>query len=121
MWHVPLFLWGGIVHDGPPPAVTTALMMVTTTALGYVLGRMTLDTGSVWPAVTLHIAWNTVIQAGFDPAVVAADKALWTGEAGIFTVVALVAAAAVYGSRPAVPVTAVRSRLESGRPPGAEV
>jgi membrane protease YdiL (CAAX protease family) len=59
MWHVPLFLWGGIVHDGPSPVVTTGLMLVTTTAIGYVLGRLKLDTGNVWPAVVLHIAWNT--------------------------------------------------------------
>jgi membrane protease YdiL (CAAX protease family) len=47
-WHVPLFLWGGLVHDGPPPVVITGLVMVTTTALGYLLGRITLDTLNVW-------------------------------------------------------------------------
>ena len=100
LWHVPLFLWGGLVHDGPSPVVTTVLMLVTTTAMGYVLGRMTLDTGHVWPAVALHVVWNTVIQAGFDPAVTGEGKALWTGETGILTVVVLVAVAVAYRRRP---------------------
>ena len=66
---------------------------MTTTALGYVLGRLKLDTGNVWPAVALHIAWNTVIQASFDPATIGEDKGLSTGEAGASTVVALAAVA----------------------------
>lgn len=100
LWHVPLFLWGGLVHNGPPPLVTTALLMVTTTALGYVLGRLTLDSGNVWPAVALHVVWNTVIQAGFDPANTGEDKALWIGETGILTVAVLVAVAVAYRRRP---------------------
>ena len=95
-WHVPLFLWGGLVHDGPSPLVTTALMLVTTTSLGYILGRMRLDTGNVWPAAVLHIAWNTIIQTGFDPATTGPDRALWTGESGLLTIANLIAAALLY-------------------------
>ncbi len=54
-WHVPLFLWGGFV-EGVPPLLATALLMIMTPSLGYVLARMRLETGSVWPAVALHLA-----------------------------------------------------------------
>jgi uncharacterized protein len=99
LWHVPLFLWGGFVHDGPAPIVVTALLMGTTTALGYVLGRLRLDTGNVWPAVMLHVVWNTVIQIGFDLAAVGEGRALWIGESGIFTVLVLTAVAVAYRAR----------------------
>jgi membrane protease YdiL (CAAX protease family) len=96
LWHVPLFLWGGLVQDGPHPVVTTGLMLMTTIASGYILGRLRLDSGNVWPSALLHIVWNTVIQTGFTPATSGADKALWTGETGILTVLALTVAALAY-------------------------
>jgi uncharacterized protein len=102
LWHVPLFLWGGLVQNGPAPLVVTALLLGTTTALGYVLGRLRLDTGNVWPAVALHIVWNTVIQVGFDVVSTGDEKALWIGETGIFTVLTLTAIALAYRAvRPA--------------------
>jgi membrane protease YdiL (CAAX protease family) len=96
LWHVPLFLWGGFVHDGPAPIVVTGLLLVTTTAVGYVLGRLRLDTGNVWPAVVLHVVWNTVIQTGFDPAATGEGRALWIGETGIITAFVLTATALSY-------------------------
>jgi membrane protease YdiL (CAAX protease family) len=100
LWHVPLFLWGGFVQDGPHPVTTTVLMLTGATALGYVLGRLRLDSGNVWPAAVLHIVWNTVIQTGFDPVTGGDDKALWTGETGILTVLTLVAVAVAYRQVP---------------------
>ena len=94
-WHVPLFLWGGFVQ-GVPPLLATALLMVMTPALGYVLARVRLETGSVWPAVALHASWNVAIQAGFQPLAVGASSQVWVGESGIITALALVAAALVY-------------------------
>jgi membrane protease YdiL (CAAX protease family) len=102
LWHVPLFLWGDFVHEGPAPVIATALLLGTTTALGYILGRLRLDTGNVWPAVVLHIVWNTVIQIGFDFVSTGAGRALWIGETGIFTVTVLAAVALAYrAARPA--------------------
>jgi membrane protease YdiL (CAAX protease family) len=103
-WHVPLVVWGGLFPDSPSRVVAAAMLMVTTTAIGYVLGRLRLDTGNVWPAALLHIVWNTVIQTGFDPAVTGEDKALWIGETGVFTLVTLIAVALGYRHRrPATP------------------
>jgi membrane protease YdiL (CAAX protease family) len=99
LWHVPLFLWAGIVKEGPEPWISTVLMLVLTASVGYVMGRMRMDTGTVWPAVTLHIAWNVVIQTVFDPVATGDGKGLWIGEAGIFTAVATVVAALIYRVR----------------------
>jgi membrane protease YdiL (CAAX protease family) len=95
LWHVPLFLWGGFVQ-GVPPLLATALLMVTAPSLGYVLARMRLETGSVWPAVALHVAWNVAIQAGFQPLAAGASTQVWVGESGIITALVLAVAAVVY-------------------------
>jgi CAAX protease family protein len=95
LWHVPLFLWGGFVQ-GVPPLLATALLMVMAPSLGYVLARMRLETGSVWPAIALHLAWNVAIQAGFQPLAAGASSQLWVGESGVLTALALVVAAVIY-------------------------
>ena len=96
LWHVPLFLWGGFV-EGVPPLVATTLLMVMAPSLGYVLARMRLETGSVWPAIVLHVAWNAIIQTGYHPLTTGASKQLWVGESGILT--ALVVIAVIYSRR----------------------
>jgi membrane protease YdiL (CAAX protease family) len=93
-WHIPLVLWAGY-SVGPSPLLSAVLLMFTSVSLGYVLARVRLETGSVWPAVALHVAWNVVIQAGFDPATTGATRAMWVGESGILTVLVLVVAASI--------------------------
>ena len=93
-WHIPLVLWAGY-SDGPSPLLSAVLLMFTSVSLGYVLARMRLETGSVWPVVALHAAWNVAIQAGFDPATTGATQTMWVGESGIFTVLVLVVAAVI--------------------------
>jgi uncharacterized protein len=95
LWHVPLFLWGGFVQ-GVPPLLATALLMVMAPSLGYVLARMRLETGSVWPAIALHLAWNVAIQAGFQPLAAGASSQLWVGESGVLTALVLIVAAVIY-------------------------
>jgi membrane protease YdiL (CAAX protease family) len=94
-WHMPLFLWGGFVQ-GVPPLLATALLMIMSPALGYVLARMRLETGSVWPAVALHAAWNVAMQAGFPPLAAGASSQLWAGESGVITAFVLVVTAVIY-------------------------
>lgn len=60
-------LRGGYIQATPSPLLSAGILMVTTTSLGYVLARLRLDTGSIWPPIVLHVAMNTVIQAVFDP------------------------------------------------------
>jgi membrane protease YdiL (CAAX protease family) len=95
LWHAPLYLWGGFAQ-GQPPLLATALLLILTTSLGYVLARMRLETGSIWPAIALHVAWNVIIQIGFDELASGASKSIWVGETGILTTLVLVVAAVIY-------------------------
>jgi membrane protease YdiL (CAAX protease family) len=97
-WHLPLVLWAGYA-DGPSPVLSSALMLVMATGFGYLLARFRLATGSIWPVIALHAAWNTAIQAGFDPATTGAGKALWVGESGLLTALVLVIVAVVAARR----------------------
>ncbi len=95
LWHVPLIL-GGVYLAGPPPMVSTLLWMVVAIAMSFVLARLRLETGSIWPAITLHAAWNSIIQTAFDPASPGPDAALWIGESGILVALTMIAAAVVF-------------------------
>jgi membrane protease YdiL (CAAX protease family) len=68
---VPLILAGSYA-GGPSVVLSAALFVVGVSAVGYVIGRLRLETGSVWPAIVLHAAWNSIIQGAFDPATGAA-------------------------------------------------
>ena len=95
LWHVPLVL-GGVYAAGPSPALSAVLIVVSITSFGYVIGRLRLESGSVWPAVVLHAAWNRVIQQLFDPATTGAGATLWAGESGVLTALTLVLAAVIF-------------------------
>ena len=51
--------------------------------------RTTVETGSIWPAIVLHAAWNSVIQGPFDGATTGSGTTLWVGGSGILTARAL--------------------------------
>jgi membrane protease YdiL (CAAX protease family) len=95
LWHVPLVL-AGVYAAGPSPLLSAVLLMVGITSFGYVIARMRLDTGSIWPAIVLHAAWNSVILRGFDPVTAGTEAMLWVGESGILTSLALLGAAIVF-------------------------
>ena len=95
LWHVPLIL-GGVYLVGPPPIVAALLWMATATAFSFVFARLRLSTGSVWPAIALHSAWNAIIQSAFDPASKGAGAELWIGESGILVALAMILAAVIY-------------------------
>jgi membrane protease YdiL (CAAX protease family) len=94
LWHVPLIL-GGVYLTGPPPALAALLWMIVVTSFSFVFARLRLETGSVWPAITLHAAWNSIIQAAFDAASTGASATLWVGESGILVALTMIAAAIV--------------------------
>jgi membrane protease YdiL (CAAX protease family) len=95
LWHVPLVM-AGVYAAGSSPLISAVLLVVGITAFGYVIARMRLETGSVWPAIVLHTAWNSIIIRGFDPATTGSGAMLWVGESGILTTLALVVAAVVF-------------------------
>jgi membrane protease YdiL (CAAX protease family) len=95
LWHVPLIL-GGVYLAGPPPALAALLWVVTATAFSFVFARVRLETGSVWPAIGLHAAWNAIIQAAFDPASPGSGAPLWVGESGILVALTMIVAAIIF-------------------------
>ena len=95
LWHIPLIL-AGMYVAGSSPVVTAVLFMVAATSFCFVIARMRLETGSIWPAIALHAAWNSIIQSAFGAATTGAGAALWVGEAGILTALALVIAAVIF-------------------------
>jgi membrane protease YdiL (CAAX protease family) len=95
LWHVPLVL-GGVYAAGLSPALSAALIVVSITSFGFVISRLRLETGSVWPAIVLHAAWNRIIQGPFDGATTGAGATLWVGESGILTALTLILAAVIF-------------------------
>jgi CAAX protease family protein len=97
LWHIPLVL-AGVYVAGSSPIVSAVILMVSVTSVGFVIARMRLETGSIWPAIALHGAWNSTIQGAFDSATTSsgAGATLWVGEAGILTAIALVVAAVLF-------------------------
>jgi membrane protease YdiL (CAAX protease family) len=89
LWHLPLIL-SGIYAAGPYPALSAVLFVVSITSTSFVYARMRLETGSIWPVIFAHSAWNSIIERPFDGATKGANAALWTGESGILTVIVLV-------------------------------
>jgi uncharacterized protein len=95
LWHVPLVL-GGVYAAGPSPALSAALIVVSITSFSFVISRLRLETGSVWPAIVLHGAWNRIIQGPFDGATTGVGATLWVGESGVLTALTLVLAAVIF-------------------------
>jgi len=93
-WHVPLILSGSYgPGGGPNPLLAVALFMVTATAFAYLLAWIRLRTGSIWPCIVAHAAWNGIIGVAFNGATKGVSSQLWTGESGLL--VALVVTVAV--------------------------
>jgi membrane protease YdiL (CAAX protease family) len=100
LWHVPV-IPAGMYAAGPLPLLSAALFTGSLISVGYVLARLRLATGSVWPAIALHGAWNSVIQGPFDHATAGARRLLWTGESGILVVLTLLLATIMVARWPA--------------------
>ena len=93
-WHLPLIL-GGVYASGLHPVASAGLFCITIPALGCLLARVRLTSGSIWPAIVGHSAWNTTIQGVFDFSTVPDPTALWVGESGVLVAVASVALTSV--------------------------
>lgn len=87
-WHVPLILWAGYAV-GPYPLLSVLCFYLVVTPMAFLIGRWRLATGSVWPAIMGHAAWNAIIQGAFDRSSQGQGIELWIGESGLLVVVAV--------------------------------
>lgn len=69
-WHYPAILYTGY-NAGTPPWYALACFTVMVTASGVMAAWLRLRSGSLWPAVVLHGAHNTLIQGVLTPLSVA--------------------------------------------------
>ncbi|MEJ2890868.1 CPBP family intramembrane glutamic endopeptidase [Actinomycetospora aeridis] len=93
LWHLPLILAGLIYTEHPVTIIAALVFMVSVVPYGCILARARLSTGSVWPGIAAHGAYNSIIQGAFWPAAAAggASAAVWVGmETGILVAVALI-------------------------------
>jgi CAAX protease family protein len=73
----------GQYAEGPQPWLSALLFVIGVVAEAYLTGYLRLQSGSVWPAVILHGAGNSLIQGTFDRATVGTPLAV--GESGWLT------------------------------------
>lgn len=91
VWHLPV-VFSGVYAIGPSRWISAAGLIVATLAFGTLLAWMRLGTGSVWPCVVAHAAWNSVINGGFTLATHNATENMWAGETGIVVAITLLLA-----------------------------
>jgi membrane protease YdiL (CAAX protease family) len=83
-WHLPLIL-SGQYAAGSRPLVSAVIFFVGIIPASYLAAYLRLQSGSVWPAVMFHAAWNAIIQGTFDRAVAGTSDAV--GESGWLTLI----------------------------------
>ena len=83
-WHIPGIL-GGIYAAGPIRWLSALLFLGFGVGLSVLWGRLRLTTGSVWPAMLGHAAWNQAFPI-FERYFTETSKGFWLGESGILSV-----------------------------------
>jgi uncharacterized protein len=86
LWHVPLILTGQYAA-GPKPWLSAIVFLVSIVPFAYFAGWLRLRSGSVWPAIAAHAAWNSTIQGVFDVHTrgggASRTTSIWVGESGL--------------------------------------
>jgi membrane protease YdiL (CAAX protease family) len=89
LWHTPLIM-AGIYAAGPNLLLSVGVFMVGVVAISALLAWARLVTGSIWPPIVMHAAWNAIIQSVFDRVTVGGAAAVWVGESGVLVAAVLV-------------------------------
>lgn len=92
LWHAPLIV-SGQYAAGRYPLLSVCLFVVGIVAAGYVFAWLRLSSGSIWPCIWAHGAWNAVIQGAFDRST--SGPTVWVGESGVLTSAVLILFAVV--------------------------
>ncbi len=83
-WHMPLILTGQ--YAGGPHALASVLgFAMLAVGLHILWSEWLTRTGSLWPAIIGHSAWNIVIQHPFDGHTTGEEASLWVGDSGLLT------------------------------------
>ena len=90
-WHLPV-VFAGVLLAGPSHWLSAATVMVVVLPLGAILAWVRLETGSIWPTVMVHTAWNAFMNAGFTFVTQNPHQNIWIGENGILVIVTLILA-----------------------------
>ena len=79
------------------PLLSAGVFMVSVVSIGVLIAQVRLVTGSIWPAVVMHAAWNAAIQSVFDAVTTGSNALLWTGESGVLVAAVLAPLAVAFG------------------------
>jgi len=82
VWHWPLILFSPVYVTGPSRVLGVILFTVLIVPVGAMMGRLRLETGSVWAPIVLHAAWNEILGVFMGAT---KDEGIWVGETGILT------------------------------------
>lgn len=94
-WHWPLIFLGS--NDISVSLFLSAcIFVVTITCLGFLSARLRLQTGSIWPSIVLHAAWNFCILELFNAVTGNSDTSFWTGESGVLVALVMVMMAYIF-------------------------
>ena len=102
VWHWPLIFFAAEVtdFDKAPVWFTLPVFSATIVAAGVVMAWLTLQTGSLWPAVTFHGSQNAITQAFFaEYTSESGNTAYYVSEVGILIAAAWVVAAYLFWRR----------------------
>ncbi len=89
IWHLPLIL-SGLYAAGPNPLLSALWFLVAITVSSFLYARLRLATGSIWPVIMLHGAWNSTIQSVFDGSTSGERATVWVGESGILVMLTII-------------------------------
>ncbi|HLZ61377.1 MAG TPA: CPBP family intramembrane glutamic endopeptidase [Ktedonosporobacter sp.] len=91
LWHVPFLLSGTYTPGNNPSLVLTLVISFgSIVAFNYFISWLRLRTGSIWPCLIAHAAWNAITQVGFNTAFVGPMSRIWIGESGIIEMLVLI-------------------------------
>ncbi len=93
-WHLPLLI-GGDYMPGTPLWFQIPAFVLCIFPVGVMIGLLTLQSGSVWPAAFLHAAHNNYDQAVFAVITAGANKMYFISETGVLTILCAWALAAM--------------------------
>lgn len=93
-WHVPIVA-AGLYVAGSSVLLSVLGLYLCIVPFAFIIAHLRLSTGSVWPAIVIHAAWNAIIQGPFTRATTGEHLEVWIGESGLLTSLVIIIVALV--------------------------